>query len=64
MVWGRGNANNFILDMLRYIAAILDVVEITQRRGVYLDDVSDDETMEPNLISKPEEDQEIVESVI
>ena len=43
MVRGRRNADNAILDQLRQIATRLDVVETTQRRGVCLDDVSDDE---------------------
>ena len=48
MVRGRGNDDNEILDTLRQIAARLDVVEISQRRGAHLDDVSDDEVVAPN----------------
>ena len=58
MVHGRGNANNAILDQLRQIAARLDVVEIAQRRGAHIDDVSDDEVATPNHNPKPEEDQD------
>ena len=54
MVRGRGNANNAILDQLKKITARLDVVEIAQRRGAYLDDVSDDEVVAPNHNPKPE----------
>ena len=44
MVHGGGNnVDNAILDQLRQIVAKLDAVETTQRRGVHLDDVSDDE---------------------
>ena len=44
MVCSRGNhVDNAILDQLRQIAAKLDVVEIAQRRGAHLEDVSDDE---------------------
>ncbi len=42
MVWHRGNVDNTILDTLRKIGSILDVIETTQTRQVYLDDVSDD----------------------
>ena len=43
MVHGRRNVDNVILDQLRQIAARLDVVETTQRRGAHFDDVSHDE---------------------
>jgi hypothetical protein len=36
------------MDMLKQIAAIFNVVEIVQRRGEHLDNVSDDEEMTPN----------------
>ena len=43
MVHGRGNnVDNAILDLLRQLAARLDAVEKTQRRGAHLEDVSDD----------------------
>lgn len=58
MVRGRGNVDNVVLDTLRQIAARLDVVETTQRRGVHLDDVSDDESAAPNPNLEPEEDQD------
>ena len=48
MVHGRGNnVDNDILDQLRQIATRLDAIETTQRRGVHLDDVSDDEVVAP-----------------
>ena len=49
MVRGRGNTDNVILHTMRHIAAILDAIEIVQRRGSHLDDVSDDEALAPNL---------------
>ena len=51
MIQGRGNVDTTIMDMLRQIIATSNVLEITQRRGVHLDDVSDDEvvTSNPNL---------------
>ena len=52
MVCGRGNVDNSILDQLRQISAILDVVEIALRRGAHLDD----EAVAPNPNPKPEED--------
>ena len=58
MVHGRGNVDNAILDQLRQIAAKLDVVEIDQRRGSHLDDVSDDEVVETNPNWEPKEDQD------
>ena len=58
MVHGRGNTNNAIMDQLRQIVARLDVVEIAQRRGVHLEDVSNDEVAAPNHNPKPEEDQD------
>ena len=44
--------------MLRQIIAILDVVEMTQKRREHLDDVSDDEAIVPNPNPKHEEDQD------
>ena len=58
MVRGRGNVDNAILDQLRQIVARLDVVEIAQRKGEHLDDVSDDEVVAPNDNLEPEEDQD------
>ena len=58
MIRGRGNANNAILDTLRQIAARLDAMEIAQRRGVHLEDVSDDEVVAPNPSLELEEDQD------
>ena len=53
MVCGRGNnVDNPILDQLRQIAARLNAVETTQRRGAHLEDVSDDE------VAAPKEDQD------
>ena len=43
---------------MRQIVARLDVVEIVQRRGAHLDDVSDDEAVAPNPNPDPEEDQD------
>ena len=48
MVHGRGNTDNAILDWLRQIAARLDAMETTQRRGAHLEDVSDDEVVALN----------------
>ena len=54
MVHGRGNnVDNAILDQLRQIAARLDVMETTQRRGSHLDDVSYDEAVAPNHNLEP-----------
>ena len=50
------NVHNAIMDQLRQIAAILDAVEIAQRRGAHLEDVSDDEAATPNHNPEPEED--------
>ena len=59
MVRGRGNnVDNVILDQLRQIATRLDVVQIAQRRGAHLEDVSDDEVAAPNHNLEPEEDQD------
>ena len=58
MVCGRGNVDNAILDQLRQITARLDVVKIAQRRGVHLEDVSDNEVVDPNHNLKPKEDQD------
>ena len=58
MVKGRGNVDNSILDTLRQIEARLDGVEIIQRRGAHLNDVSDDEAVAPNPNLEPEEDQD------
>ena len=59
MVCGRGNnVDNAILDQLRQIAARLDVVEIAQRRGAHIDDVSDDEVVAPTPNLELEEDQD------
>ena len=58
MVHGRRNVDNAILDQLRQIVARLDVVEIAQRRGAHLEDVSDDEAAAPNHNPKPEEDRD------
>ena len=58
MVHGReNNVDNSILDQLRQIAARLDAVETTQRKGVHLEDVSD-EVVAPNHNLEPEEDQD------
>ena len=58
MVHGRGNNfDNAILDQLRQIIARLDAVEIAQRRGAHLEDVSDDEVATPNHNLEPEEHQ-------
>lgn len=46
------------MDMLRQIAARLEVVEATQRRGVHLEDVSDDEEVAPNYNLEPEVEQD------
>ena len=57
MVRGRGNnVDNAILDQLRQIAARLDAMEIAQRRGAHLKDVSDDEVATPNHNPKLKED--------
>ena len=57
MVHGRGNnVDNAILDQLRHIAAILDVVETAQRRGAHFEDVSDDDAATPNHNLEPKED--------
>ena len=58
MACARENANNVILDQLRQIAAKLDAVETTQRRGAHLEDVSDDEVASPNHNPKTKEDQD------
>ena len=58
MICGRENVDNSILDQLRQITTRLDVVEISQRRGTHLDDVSDDEAVAPNHNLEPEEDQD------
>lgn len=59
MVWGRGNVDNIIVDMLRQIVAKLYVVETTQRRGVHIDNFSDYEAIvTPNPNPKVEEDEE------
>ena len=58
MVHGRGNVDNAILDPLREIAARLDALETTQRRGAHLDDVSKDEAVAPNHNLEPKEDQD------
>ena len=58
MVHGRGNnVDNAILDQLRQIAARLDAVEIAQRRGAHLEDVSD-EVAAPNHNPELEEDRD------
>ena len=48
MVCGRRNVDNAILDQLRQITARLDIVQIAQRRGAHLDDMSDDEAVALN----------------
>ena len=48
MVYGRGNTNNAIMDMLRYIAARLEAIEKLKRRGVHLEYVSDEKEETPN----------------
>ena len=59
MVRGRGNnVDNAILDQLRQIGARLDAMETAQRRGVYLEDVSDNEATTPNHNLELEEDQD------
>lgn len=50
MVQGRGNVDNVILDTLRQIVSILDVMKIVQRRGAHLHDVSDDKSITQTLI--------------
>ena len=50
MVQGRGNVDTTIIDMLKQIVAKLDAMEIAQRRGAHLDNVSDGETMTQTLI--------------
>lgn len=54
MVQGRGDADNSIMDMLRQITKRLEGIEIVQKRGVHLDDVSDDEEVVPNPNPEPE----------
>ena len=57
MVHSRGNkVDNSILDQLRKIAARLDAMEIAQRRGEHLDDVSDDEEVATNHNPELKED--------
>ena len=46
------------MDQLRQIAARLDAMESTQRRGAHLDDVSDDEVAAPNHNLEPKENQD------
>ena len=59
MVHSRGNnVDNTILDQLRQIVARLDAMETVQRRGVHLEDVSDDEVVAPNHNPELEEDQD------
>ena len=58
MVQGRGNVDNVVLGTLRQIVARLDVVEIAQRRGEHLDDVSYDEIVAPNPNPMLDEDQD------
>ena len=58
MVHGRGNFDNVVLDTLRQIKTRLDVMEIVQRRGAHLEDVSDDEVVAPNTNLEPKEDQD------
>ena len=60
MVWGRGNVDNAIMDMLRKIAKILEAIEIAQRRGVHIEDFSDDKEVipNPNLEPKVEQDKD------
>ena len=50
------------MDQLRQIATILDVVEIAQRRGVHLEDETDDEAvaLNPNLELEEDQDEEIL----
>ena len=57
MARGR-NVDNAILDTLRQVAARLDVVETTQRRGAHIDNVSDDEVVAPNHNPEHGEDQD------
>ena len=59
MVHGRGNnVVNALLSQLRQIATRLDFVEIAQRRGAHLDDISDDEEVPPKHNPELEEDQD------
>ncbi len=62
MVCLRENAGNAIMDMLRQYAIKFDVMRTTQRRGIHLDDVSDDEgaprTPNPNPEPEMEPDEE------
>ena len=53
MVRGR-NVDNAIIDTLRQIVAILDVMETTQSRHAHLDDVGDDEANVPNTNDQDE----------
>lgn len=48
MVWGGNgtaheNADLAMMEILRGIATWLEAIEMTQRRGGYIEDVSDDE---------------------
>ena len=54
----RRNVDNIIIDTLRQIVAKLDAIEIVQRRGAHLDDVSDDEANVPNPNLELEEDHD------
>lgn len=47
-----------MLDAFKQIIARLDAMEIVQRRGAHLEDVSDDEVVAPNPNPKLEEDQD------
>ena len=58
MVQGRGIIDNVMLDTLKQTEARLDTIEIAQRRGEHLDDVSDDEVVAPNPNLEPKEDQD------
>lgn len=42
IVQGIGNVDNAIMDMLRQIVARVESKETSQRRGVYIDDISDE----------------------
>ena len=56
MGWGRGNIDNGILDMLKLILVRLEVIEIAQRRGIHIEDVSDEEEV-ATLNPKPKVDE-------
>ena len=58
MVRDRGNIDSSMMDMLRLIAMILEVVEIMQRRVMHLEDVSDNEEATSNPTHEPDVEQD------